>query len=497
MVEIWRPYLHEVALHHDPALINATSLEQLLTTRTSRVLTSRNEIRVRVTDMHQGGARPSILYKTPEALQAGLTSEPIIPDGLEVRVISIYSSDSIAPLKISPPLMALLLGQYTVHPEFIQVLLSFGKNVHVAEAGSSHLYVDTRESDAYISYQINYVEENPRRIIPWSWRHTGVYHHRHHPRHEQKGYDLFIILHPNETSILDSRIQDLLTGTSRPGSHPDLGQERVHSLPATLHSLVLSSFVGNWRWYLRHVADQFGKYNNRALVALPEESTPRESYNLVSELRNLNDSALRAQICCRGSLELVKGLKVGIASLLGAECAKALQQKPRGYGNIETTLRGHIESCEELVPRIRNAIDLAGYTLSLHTQLDTAKVDRELRDLISHLRNLQQDTVDDSAAVKIITFVSAVYLPGSFVVSLYGMNFFDFDDNARKITIAKDFWVFLATWLPLTMVTGLIYVWIMWFDAWWKRKPFRLFQRPKKVDNVEQVKEMVELEDDQ
>lgn len=124
----------------------------------------------------------------------------------------------------------------------------------------------------------------------------------------------------------------------------------------------------------------------------------------------------------------------------------------------------------------------AGYTLSLHNQLETARVDRELRDLTSSLKRLQEDNMNDSAAVKVITFVSAIYLPGSFIVSLYGMNFFVFDEDLRQIVIAKDFWVFLATWLPLTMVTGLIYVLIVWFDAWWKRKPFRFFQRPGKED---------------
>jgi hypothetical protein len=58
----------------------------------------------------------------------------------------------------------------------------------------------------------------------------------------------------------------------------------------------------------------------------------------------------------------------------------------------------------------------------LHNNLETAKVDNELRDITQELRdmteqlkNLTQDTVDDSATVRIITYVSAFYLPGSFV----------------------------------------------------------------------------------
>ncbi|GAT22101.1 similar to An11g01260 [Aspergillus luchuensis] len=225
--------------------------------------------------------------------------------------------------------------------------------------------------------------------------------------------------------------------------------------------------------------------NDKALVDLPDESTPRESYKTVSELRNLNDFALRAHICCRGNLDLVSALKPVIASSLGRRTLDSAGQALPGCEVLLSALQSYIQSCEELIPRMRNAIDLAGYTLSLHNQLETARVDRELRDLTSSLKRLQEDNMNDSAAVKVITFVSAIYLPGSFIVSLYGMNFFVFDEDLRQIVIAKDFWVFLATWLPLTLVTGLIYVLIVWFDAWWKRKPFRFFQRPGKEDMSE------------
>lgn len=47
-------------------------------------------------------------------------------------------------------------------------------------------------------------------------------------------------------------------------------------------------------------------------------------------------------------------------------------------------------------------------------------MDTELRDLTEGLKKLTEDTVDDSATVKIVTFLSAVYLPGSFIgVSKY------------------------------------------------------------------------------
>jgi hypothetical protein len=52
------------------------------------------------------------------------------------------------------------------------------------------------------------------------------------------------------------------------------------------------------------------------------------------------------------------------------------------------------------------------------------------------------------------------------------MNFFVFDANAGRIRIAQDFWIFIATWLPLTFITGAIYIFIVWLDARVKKKAF-------------------------
>ena len=41
--------------------------------------------------------------------------------------------------------------------------------------------------------------------------------------------------------------------------------------------------------------------------------------------------------------------------------------------------------------------------------------------------------------------------------SLYGMNFFTFDSHTMKIVVAEDLWIYIATWLPLTLLTLLGY----------------------------------------
>ena len=75
-----------------------------------------------------------------------------------------------------------------------------------------------------------------------------------------------------------------------------------------------------------------------------------------------------------------------------------------------------------------------------------------------------------------ITLLTLFYLPGSFVAvsqrkllvlidlqadqdsqTLYGMNLFVFNPQTRRLVIADDFWIFVATWFLLTLVTFLGY----------------------------------------
>jgi hypothetical protein len=52
------------------------------------------------------------------------------------------------------------------------------------------------------------------------------------------------------------------------------------------------------------------------------------------------------------------------------------------------------------------------------------------------------------------------------------MNFFVFDSSSKAIRISNDFWIFVATWLPLTLITGTLYMLIVYLDKRKKGKQF-------------------------
>lgn len=326
---------------------------------------------------------------------------------------SIYSSKTIFPLDITHELLVDLFEAYNIHRDFADVVASFGQEPNLAERSSNNSTINIKETgDCNISYQIRYVDNNHRGgQDPWSLRHSGVFHH--HTAHGTT--DTVVLLHPVREPLIGNAIAAL--------KEDAVGRSEVCENPFLLHAWMFAQYFANWRWYLRYVGERFAKENSMAMVEQPEDTNPQSSFRRVQVLRNTMDLVLSTRACCSGNLDLIQRL---------SRCSQPAIQRLQILEAFECRMKGYIESADVLKGRVQNLIDLVsvtigsfhdsvfntnqiGYTLTLHNQMEAAKIDNELRSLTEQLKNLTEDTVDDSATVKIITLVSAVYLPGSFI----------------------------------------------------------------------------------
>jgi Mg2+ and Co2+ transporter CorA len=66
----------------------------------------------------------------------------------------------------------------------------------------------------------------------------------------------------------------------------------------------------------------------------------------------------------------------------------------------------------------------------------------------------------DNNNMRSIAVVGLVYLPGTFVSGLFGMNFFDFsaESDHQSWKVSNKLWIYWAITLPLTLVTVLVWV---------------------------------------
>ncbi|KAF2685942.1 hypothetical protein K458DRAFT_365146 [Lentithecium fluviatile CBS 122367] len=71
------------------------------------------------------------------------------------------------------------------------------------------------------------------------------------------------------------------------------------------------------------------------------------------------------------------------------------------------------------------------------------------------------ETRRDSAAMKTIAVLTILFLPGTFVATLFSMDMFQWQpDNGAEPTVSKMFWVYWIVTAPLT--TLVMMIWLLW-----------------------------------
>ncbi len=78
----------------------------------------------------------------------------------------------------------------------------------------------------------------------------------------------------------------------------------------------------------------------------------------------------------------------------------------------------------------------------------------------------------DSIAMMTFTFITALFLPGAYISSLFSTTMFNWQTSASSSGsdghLSSYFWVYWAVTLPLTLVTlGGWYVWYRYADKQW------------------------------
>lgn len=89
-------------------------------------------------------------------------------------------------------------------------------------------------------------------------------------------------------------------------------------------------------------------------------------------------------------------------------------------------------------------------------------------DTLTGLR-IARGTQRDSVSMKTISWLTMVFLPATFVATFFSMGFFQFRQDSKNhvhISVAPEWWLYLAVTLPLT--AGVLGAWNGWL--WWKER---------------------------
>ncbi|RDW71138.1 hypothetical protein BP6252_07701 [Coleophoma cylindrospora] len=73
-------------------------------------------------------------------------------------------------------------------------------------------------------------------------------------------------------------------------------------------------------------------------------------------------------------------------------------------------------------------------------------------------RKLAHASKRDSAAMKTISLLGAIFFPGAYLASVFSMTFFNFQDGGPGVS--ESFWIYWAVTIPVTMV--IVFIWWIW-----------------------------------
>lgn len=80
-------------------------------------------------------------------------------------------------------------------------------------------------------------------------------------------------------------------------------------------------------------------------------------------------------------------------------------------------------------------------------------------------RKLAHAAKRDSAAMKTISLLGAIFFPGAYLASVFSMTFFNWQSNNGQY-VSEKFWMYWAITIPVTIVIVAIwFVWERWREA--------------------------------
>ncbi|KAB8227117.1 uncharacterized protein BDW43DRAFT_317117 [Aspergillus alliaceus] len=416
-------------------------------------------------------------------IQSYTSRAELHPSGL--RVISISQGNSWRPLNVTREMFEHIQSNTGASSPLLDLVISFYDRIMASEEAFSGAPTFTsNDRNIEIAYIFKYAFQKFSNDKPESWsiRQTGVY---------QK-YDLttkhstWIFMNPTKDCLFQQRLMKALLSPN----HCSL----LKSHPLLIHNILFATFFPNWRDFLACYEARVLTVSN---TTMPEriEDPLRINHQMLTSMRSVESRCLPLQAIFRSfnkTLQTLSKTNQVLREFDNIQHPKWLQMK-----HLLDNYKSHADAYSQNAAFLQSR---AAITSQLVTDTFSFKNSHTSQEQTKYMLDLTLSTVDDSTTVRVITVVTLIYLPSTFmavslflpspssgaakrciadkvpnVQTLLGMNsFFEMDSVTHKLVVSPQFWIFVVCAVPLTAVTVLY---------WWVRRK----RHPK------QVKEKVEF----
>lgn len=367
----------------------------------------------------------------PTVLAQHLSLETSVPAN---RIFFISQKNPRLPLDITMELLQSIVSHYGIMSLFLDLVALFAKRVTRTDDGyCSPIRTIQGEHHLELCYVYKYVEIKSSERAPdncdsWDIRKVGVYH-RLNLKTKQS---VWIILSPMPASLGEMRIRECIQS--------ELGRERISENPLNLHAVLISCYLTNWHQYCICYEKALGKFSRTVMTTNPESECDISHETL--RQTNYFKQGLLPLRSIFASLDLI--LDTFEKSNVGT---KSDDELSRTISNLRNESLAHAENSQYLLQLSDRILIQTSDTLDLKQN--------------DQLFTLARTSASDSRSIRVITILTLIYLPFSFVATLMSMCFFEMDVSNKNIIISSQIWVFFCVSLPLATLTVFFWRWIM------------------------------------
>ncbi|KAL9026508.1 MAG: hypothetical protein Q9196_004834 [Gyalolechia fulgens] len=157
---------------------------------------------------------------------------------------------------------------------------------------------------------------------------------------------------------------------------------------------------------------------------------------------------LRATLEIVGTLEALEAVDICTDADSRSERVHHRRQFLYELKTYKALTKGLLESTKSLESRMESILTMLSVALSLRQQATGV-------DISGGVLKMTTEIVSDSTTVRVITFVTLLYMPATFIATVLGTNLFSYSGSGPHagFRVSPQFWIFVVLAIPLTLVT--------------------------------------------
>ncbi|KAI1344880.1 hypothetical protein F5Y15DRAFT_363995 [Xylariaceae sp. FL0016] len=347
------------------------------------------------------------------------------------RMIVISQPFSWGRLRISRAMFECFVALSEAMQEVWEIVYCFGSRSSDLEQAYSPCAWKQRKGKLEMSYVFKYPEKKLHDGEElWVIRQTGVF--QQFDTISRKATWLLVL--PNPKAYPTEKAEQVMIESQHP-LHP--------------HSCFLLEHIPKWRWYIFRFEKEFQDLAEEILnVEIERQLDFSETYKHISGLRFIETNISPLIPIFAAQKQVVRHLRSSNneLSMRGDIDKDQSRDFNASLDDVAARLSSFEMNAEFLLSRIKSTTQMASDTITLKSQNATEHVSKYM--------------LKDSTAMRVITLVTLVFLPATFVAGFFGMGFFTTDNDAGGAWVVTPYiWVYFVIAIPLTAITLVYWRW--------------------------------------